>query len=372
MQLERAQASLSEQIGQAKSAAELDNLTGRYLASGEATGSAGALLAQVATRKETISQAERNRQIFGAQVPAQATTAANSRPAVQTHRCDQLAADPDDPTRVTAGVADEAIKSAQAIAACTEALKTHANEPRFAFQLGRALLAGGKETAAVQSFAAAAQAGHAGAMVYFGMAMAEGAGGLPKEPEKGEQMQALGERAGYRSGQPIAAPTPDQTNVAAAKGSTAAGSVPGKYNMPHIVQAIYLGDASKLDKDAKTNASYLLSQARMLAGDPTCRAFLQKDVDAWSVKQARGLVKAVRPEDMLNNWLRGMEAVVKNPTEAAINIGASEQHYASLENYAASDMMEFVQQVGPCNSPKFNRYVANLKSYLDSGTTAGK
>jgi hypothetical protein len=82
--------------------------------------------------------------------------------------CDILAAHPNDPERMAEGVADDLIVPRLAIMACEDALTHEEDEPRFAFQLGRALLAVGREEEAVESFRTAAEQGHAAAWAYLG------------------------------------------------------------------------------------------------------------------------------------------------------------------------------------------------------------
>ena len=90
--------------------------------------------------------------------------------------CDLLAAHPADPDRMAEGVADDAIVPRLAILACENALESDPDEPRFAFQLGRALLAMGRKQEAFETFQIAAQAGHAAAYGYLGDAYQFGLG----------------------------------------------------------------------------------------------------------------------------------------------------------------------------------------------------
>lgn len=369
---------LTAQAKRSGSQADLDALVAQYLTDEERSGGdASALMAEVQARSSAMAQTARNRQVFGdaaspsAQVVAQAGPSP-ARPTAPIHRCDQVAADPDDPLRVSNGVADEAIKGAAAVSACTQALKAHPNEVRFAFQLGRAYLADGKPVEAVKAFTVAAQAEHPGAMVYLGMAIEEGAGGATKDPQKGKQLQELGMQAGYGTGRPIAVPAEAAPADRSAKADTTTASLPGRYNMPHMMNAIYFADASKLDKDAKTNTSYLLAQARALSSDPSCRMFLTREVDNWSTRQAQGLVAGINPATVFSDMAKGFEFIARNPTGAAVAMGANDQYYANLPEYAVTDLMEFANKVGSCNSQPFNRYVANLRAYLNSGTTAGR
>ncbi len=90
--------------------------------------------------------------------------------------CDILAAHPSDPQRMAEGVADDRIVPRLAIKACEQAIKDEPKDPRFTFQLGRALLAAGKKAEAAAAFQKSAEAGHAAGWAYFGDALQFGHG----------------------------------------------------------------------------------------------------------------------------------------------------------------------------------------------------
>lgn len=82
--------------------------------------------------------------------------------------CDLLAAHPADPDRMSDGVLDDQIVPALAILACEDAIDTDPDDPRFVFQLGRALLAVGREEEAFARFQEAANDDYAAAWAYLG------------------------------------------------------------------------------------------------------------------------------------------------------------------------------------------------------------
>lgn len=90
--------------------------------------------------------------------------------------CDVLAAHPADPERMVDGLSDDSIVPRIAILACEDAIKTEPNEPRFTFQLGRALLAVGREDEAFAYFQKASEADYAAAWAYLGDAHQFGLG----------------------------------------------------------------------------------------------------------------------------------------------------------------------------------------------------
>lgn len=82
--------------------------------------------------------------------------------------CDVLAAHPGDPQRMAEGVDDDKIVPRLAILACEDAAKRLPDDPRFPFQLGRALLARGDKERSLKLFQEAAKKGHAAAYGYLG------------------------------------------------------------------------------------------------------------------------------------------------------------------------------------------------------------
>lgn len=78
--------------------------------------------------------------------------------------CDRLAASPHDPARRGEGVPFAALDAPAAIAACAAARAEAPGEPRFAFQLGRALAKAGRAEEALAAYLAAAEGGHLAAL----------------------------------------------------------------------------------------------------------------------------------------------------------------------------------------------------------------
>lgn len=98
-------------------------------------------------------------------VASAAATAASPK-----HRCDELAAHPDDPDRPAGvvGVDEDGIDANEAAEACTAAVEDHPDEPRFAFQLGRVLMQAGETELATSFLSDAAAGGSAAALAYLG------------------------------------------------------------------------------------------------------------------------------------------------------------------------------------------------------------
>jgi TPR repeat protein len=107
--------------------------------------------------------------------------------------CDQAAAsalDQSQPTAVT-GVALEKIDPKIAIPVCDAAAKAAANDPRVAFQLGRAYLVAKAYESARAHFKFAADQGNAGEQNGLGLPYANGRGGLTKDDGEAARLYKL-------------------------------------------------------------------------------------------------------------------------------------------------------------------------------------
>jgi TPR repeat protein len=117
--------------------------------------------------------------------------------------CDQAAAAPLDQSRPTgvAGLLLEKIVPAIAIPACDAAAKAAPNDPRVAFQLGRAFLAAKDYDSARAHFKFAADQGDAGGQNGLGLLCATGRGGLPKDDREAARLYKLAADQGSANGQ---------------------------------------------------------------------------------------------------------------------------------------------------------------------------
>jgi WD40 repeat protein len=90
--------------------------------------------------------------------------------------CDRLAGNPFDPRKHAPGVQFIHIDAENAILACQTAADAVPNEPRFRYQLGRALARADKVEEAIEHYRAAATAGYAAAQIDLGAAYENGIG----------------------------------------------------------------------------------------------------------------------------------------------------------------------------------------------------
>ena len=82
--------------------------------------------------------------------------------------CHRLAAFPSDPDRLAPGIRDIDLKPGDAEPACRRALEADPGDQRLRFQLGRTLLAAGKQEEGRKEIQIAVDAGYAGAIYYLG------------------------------------------------------------------------------------------------------------------------------------------------------------------------------------------------------------
>jgi hypothetical protein len=117
--------------------------------------------------------------------------------------CDQAAATPLDQSRPTgaAGLVLEKIDPKIAIPACDAAAKAEPNNPRVAFQLGRAYLAAKDYESARAHFKFAADQGDAGGQNGLGLLYATGRGGLAKDDQEAARLYKLAADQGHANGQ---------------------------------------------------------------------------------------------------------------------------------------------------------------------------
>jgi len=99
------------------------------------------------------------------------------------HLCDRLAADPNDPSRKTAGVVFERMAASEAISACTPAVSSFPDAPRLQYQLGRALERSGSYGDAIARYRLAAERSYGAAQNALGRLYESGRGVRPDAVE---------------------------------------------------------------------------------------------------------------------------------------------------------------------------------------------
>jgi WD40 repeat protein len=111
-------------------------------------------------------------------------------------KCDQLAGDPFDPRKRAAGVVFDAIDAEEAISACRAAVQATPDEPRFGYQLGRALYRADKRDEAVALIRGATENGDAAAQHTLGDLYKNGIG-VAKDDAQALRLYRQSAEGGY-------------------------------------------------------------------------------------------------------------------------------------------------------------------------------
>ena len=98
--------------------------------------------------------------------------------------CDRLAADPTDDDAKAAGVPIETLDAQAAEAACRHAIATEEFQPRYHYQLGRALFALGREDEGVMEILRASQVGYERAIIFKVIRELVGNDAFAKSPDR--------------------------------------------------------------------------------------------------------------------------------------------------------------------------------------------
>lgn len=117
--------------------------------------------------------------------------------AVAVGKCDNLAAHPQDPEAVAAGVSDQRLNVPYIILACEDAIKRRTAAPRLHFQLARAYLTIGRIESGIEQLLAAAQEGHGASLAYLADLHIDGARGIDADAELAYSLYERAAEAGF-------------------------------------------------------------------------------------------------------------------------------------------------------------------------------
>lgn len=154
------------------------------------------------------------------------------------NRCDFLAAHPDDPNAIAAGVPDGTIDLGTAVQACEQALNSEPDNPRLQFQLGRAYWEADRDDEAVDMFRRAAVGGdYAAAYAFLGIAYEYGYATGSPETELARSLYLVAIERGFQPAEDLLASlAPDQPMN---QPPSAAQVDFSGYYQPQILQNIY-------------------------------------------------------------------------------------------------------------------------------------
>ena len=175
------------------------------------------------------------------------------------HRCDVLAAHPDDPEAVARGVTNENLNASVVISSCNEAIKIDAHTPRLRFQVARGFLKAEQFEAAIEMLIPAAQQGHGGALAYLADLLLDGAAGIEANPGLAESLYQKAVASGFMPAKTILAQFDDQSKLLEQaekeeaelqKASNDQGKL-APFRMPGVVEPIISGQL-----DSVTNSEF--------------------------------------------------------------------------------------------------------------------
>ena len=158
--------------------------------------------------------------------------------------CDRLAAHPDDPSipHGVKGVTEDDLDPEAAADACME-LAERNPDPRYKFQLGRALYAAQMYSEAAEYLGQAARDGHAGAKAYLADLYQEGYG-VRADSDRARELYEQASKAGFQpAGEVLASLVTAPNQMSAPKGFD-----PKDFQAAALAKALYDGDFKTLDQ----------------------------------------------------------------------------------------------------------------------------
>lgn len=331
---------------------QISQLVTRYFLADELQAGPGAELKRMADqRAELLKRLSTDVAMFGAQPEHADLLAGTSQTGPAPTRCDQLAADPDDPGRIAPGVSDDDMNVAAAVQSCREAVKAEPRSGRLQFQLGRALLEDKKPQDAVAQFRRAAELQYPAAYFYLSEAYKSGMEGLPRNDKQASQYAKLAEKGGYGSGMSSSHPVFAEAD----------------YEDANMMQAVYYGNSSLLGDNGLYNFNYLVAQAQLLANE--CRSFKLSEVEGYRTAFVRGVIPGTTDGmarmgfEHMKNIATTLADAIRNPRSMVDN-GAARQRVENAGMYGTRDLAQMWSGIGGCQAPQAKRYVKNLRHYL--------
>ena len=300
----------------------------------------------------------------------------------EVHRCDEVAAHPDDPAKWAQGVAEEDLLPGPAVKLCTEAVEEHPGTARFHFQLGRALWAAGRIEEGVEAFLVAQEMEYAPAYAYLGDAYAEGlVPGEEADPVFAQELYALAAEGGF---EPAAAML-EEGGAFTAEGGTRPGTAarpglrlpnPDFFKHPDWLTALHDGEFATLLQVEGVNL-YLegiqdfMQPENYRMVDPACSAVadvrlgprlaaIRMGVGLDSSNEEMMLGAGSLLLNMLNQYTSDPMGYMRFQAELGYLMADGERDMSTL-------VLE-LQDQGGCVSSEVRTVYANISRFLDYST----
>ncbi|WP_425039322.1 hypothetical protein [Primorskyibacter sp. S187A] len=320
----------------------------------------------------------------------------------ELHECDTYAAHPNDPNRWAAGVLDDEIVPGPAVKYCIDAVETYPEEPRFQFQLGRALWAANLLEDGTAVFLALEEGYDYGPVyAYLADAFYFGIGGVEIDEEFAVSLYEIAAGTGFEPAlaalDELAGITEDVQTAALAPAAAPAQQVvaapapppepkfnPASYSQPGLIRALYDGNLKGVQVKGfgKSNYAgvdnvwiYLAAFHGEFAGsfnikDPSC-------VQLYDVRLDKRLKQRVIDKAFGNDLNIGlgsgqvptkgfemMGQMLQDLTQGGMGrMVAMEQNAAALQASGAQDGGKLIIGHG-CQSQVTQRIYANLRAYV--------
>lgn len=294
----------------------------------------------------------------------------NAQPTDAISRCDALAAHPEDPERVAAGISDEKINASAAVLACEAAVKAEPSTPRLHFQLGRSYLAADQLEQAVEQFILAAQEDHGGALAYLADFYIAGAPGIEADPQLAYRLYQKSLSAQFEPARKILSDFQDKTTEFATAekqhdvAANANVSPPTTYMHGDIINLIGSKQFDKIPYDEQWVKAYLVNIAENV--ETVCGTSivtkpieqLKKTADADPANLSRRAFSEGRGVDM---------RVATYISYLVKYFGKDEESSAGIEILEGSlnDTVALIQR-SPCGSSNLTQFGRNLQSFVEN------
>ena len=262
----------------------------------------------------------------------------------KVHRSDELAANPGDPDRMSAGVKREQIIPRLALEASEAAVREHPRTPRFHYQLGRALAASGRPIDAIKCYEKAAAMGYRMANYNLGVCYADG-DGVPIDMEKGIAYLEKAANEGVEAA---------KQQLASLVFSSEGFSDPGFFT------AVYEGEFEDIGGDQTGLATYLLTFVNPIINSPQCGQVVTHYTVAKLRQHAGAAVLARYFGALVNAKKDHVSGDFVGAAAAGYNAGNKlNLDFATMIGRGHQDAQLFYDRYG-CASPIAQRFFSNI------------
>jgi hypothetical protein len=297
--------------------------------------------------------------------------AAAARPAAKQpvdpklNPCDALAGHPGDPNVKGDGVFDAELDAAEAVKACTLALKQQPKSARFQFQLGRAWWVGKQYDKAVASLAAAQGMEYAAAYHYLGLAYEQGkVKGEPADRAFAADLFKLAIAGGFNADAVAIGAMPEAPPVPIIEKADDLDAT--QLKEPAFVKAIFAGDFGAIQGRRRWVLVWATGIQSFLSldpneYDPSCLKLYDASLDEKIAYEQTGVGDGkVDMNVSLSEAMRLLRTAAQNP---GMLVAESERNEQIVQN-GVDDINVLSEDYGSCGGPVVRRFYRNLARFI--------